>query len=134
MEFAATPARAEQRCALQAYLPARRDLRDKLLTLERDDSLAPDPVIRFTALSPSPIDFSSLTWSSRPSAVRLVDLPVTLTAVFGQNQTTVPFPCPSGGPLRVEMLCLGGGCRVEYDASSKLVDIEPLLGEQYPPL
>lgn len=129
MEFAATPAHGGQRCALQAYFPGRRDLRDKLLTIERNDGHAPDISIRFTTLSHSPIDFTNFTWNTRPSAVRLVDLPLTLSAAaFGRNQTTVSFSCPSDTPLRLEAMCIGGGCRLEYDASGSLVDLEPLLG------
>jgi len=134
MEFAAIPTRAGLRCALQAYFPGRRDLRDKLLTIERDDGIAPDPVVRFTAVSPSPVDLTNLTWNTRPSATRLVDLPLTLTVAFGRNQTTAPFPCPSDIPLRVEAMCVGGGCRVEYDASGSLVNVEPLLGMQLVPV
>ncbi|EKM56646.1 uncharacterized protein PHACADRAFT_253874 [Phanerochaete carnosa HHB-10118-sp] len=135
IEFATTPARAGQRCAIQAYFPGRRDLRDKLLTIERDDGVASEPVIHFTALSFSPVDLTNLTWSTRPSAVRLIDLPLTLNAAaFGSNQTTVLFPCPSHTPLRVEAMCAGGGCRLEYDASGSLVDVEPLLGIRLVPV
>ena len=128
MEFAALPIHAGQRCALQAYFPARRDLRDKLLTIERDDGIASDPAIRFIPLSPTPANLGNVTWNTRPSESRLIDTPLTLTAAFGHNQSTVAFPCPSSAPLRLQAMCVGSGCRLEYDTSPALVNVEPLLG------
>ncbi|GJE86379.1 hypothetical protein PsYK624_024590 [Phanerochaete sordida] len=130
MDFDAIAGKPGQRCTLRAFFPTRRELRDKLLTMERDDGVAPDPAIRFTARTLSPLDISDVTWNTRPSATRLVDMPLTLTAAFGHNQSTVAFPCPTSGTLRVEAMCIGGGCRVEYDASPGLVNVDPLLGIQ----
>lgn len=119
----------DQLCAFQAYFPTRRALRDKLLTIERDDAVSTNSLIRFTPLSSAPVDLGRLTWDTRPAPAQTAEVLVTLTAAFGHNQTSASFACPAGAPLRVEAACVGGGCRVEYDARPELVDVEPLLGQ-----
>ena len=116
-----------QRCAFKAHFPARRELKDKLLTIERDDGVSQNPEIRLTPLSPPMVEFNRMSWQSRPPAT--AEQSVTLLAAFEQNSTTESFPCPLSSPLRIEAMCIGGGCRVEYDASIRLLDTVPLLGE-----
>ena len=129
IEFAPIPdVRVGQHCAFAAYFPERRALQDKLLTIERDDGLSNDPVIRLIPLLSSPDYFNQLTWNTRPPPVQASATPITVTAAFGHNQTSTTFACPLESSLTVEAMCIGGNCRVEYNADPDLVDVEPLLG------
>lgn len=128
MEYTVPDVRPGQLCAFTTFFPSRRDLQDKLLTIERDDGVSADPEMRLMPLLSTPIDFSRLSWNTRPSPLTSNNYTVTLTASFGDNQTSSPFPCPSSSLFRVQAMCIGKGCRVEYDASPVLVDVPPMLG------
>ncbi|CAL1709829.1 unnamed protein product [Somion occarium] len=100
------------RCVFASYFPTRRSLGDRLLTIELDDPNTPIARIQLTTMTVSEsVDFATLTWNTRPQALKLVG---ELDASFGRNDTTGEFDCEPDTRLLVELACIGRGCRIEY--------------------
>lgn len=119
------PPRGALSCQLASYFPIRSILGTKLLTLEYDDTSKLQIQVHLYPPS-TPIDFSSLTWRTRPQSSTTSLKP--LLAEFGVNSTTNEFPCSSDNPVLVELACEGHGCRVEFEAE----DGYPQLGKILP--
>ncbi|TFK32277.1 hypothetical protein BDQ12DRAFT_739502 [Crucibulum laeve] len=102
-------------CDFALYLPARRSLGDRMLTLE-----GKDPAIDIEIFSSS-MNISEITWSNRPTGGTKL---VSLAAEFDSNATTKEFPCVGKTSLIVGLSCAKEDCRVEYQDAVK----QPLLG------
>ncbi|OCH90473.1 hypothetical protein OBBRIDRAFT_594982 [Obba rivulosa] len=120
--FDRLPSSGSSSCAFSYTFPARKDLADKLLTIESDGVPGVAPLILITSLAvPDPLDLASMTWNTSPEPQTLLGA---VPAVFGANGTAEAFECTQGGTMLVELACASKGCRVEYEDA----DGEPPLG------
>lgn len=125
MEFTLDVVQGGRECSFTAIFPERRNLQDRLLTIESDDPDLGWPLIQITLVpEQNMVDISKATWNTRPVSETVLG---TLRVSFGTNDTTPSFSCPSGSLMQVELECLGRGCRVEY----KNEDDQPILGTTF---
>lgn len=117
MEFY-LPVSGFTQCTFGGFFPRRRDLQDKLLTLEGDTSTIE---VWDVTLAHS-FNAANVTWNNKPPRGPLLG---TVSAAFGTNTTTGPFRCMQGYPIMVELVCASPGCRVEF----KEEDFLPRLGQ-----